>query len=73
MVLGMNFAWALTGVVLIEVIFNWPGLGTYTVRAILAVDYPAIVGVTIISSLIIMVINIILDLIQAYLDPRVRL
>jgi peptide/nickel transport system permease protein len=73
MVLGINFAWTLTGVFLVEVIFNWPGLGTYTVRAILAVDYPAIVAVTVISSLIIVITNLILDLIQAYLDPRVKL
>jgi peptide/nickel transport system permease protein len=73
MVLGINFAWTLTGVFLIEVIFNWPGLGTYTWRAILAVDYPVIVAVTIISSFIIVIINLILDLTQAYLDPRVKL
>lgn len=73
MVLGIIFAWSLTGVFMIEVIFNWPGLGTYTWRAILAVDYPVIVAVTVISSLIIVITNLVLDLIQAYLDPRVRL
>jgi peptide/nickel transport system permease protein len=72
-VLGISFAWTLTGVFLVEVVFNWPGLGTYTWRAILAVDYPVIVAVTVISTLIIVVTNLILDLIQAYLDPRVKL
>lgn len=72
-VLGIILAWSLTGVFLVEVIFNWPGLGTYTWRAILAVDYPVIVAVTIISSFIVVIVNLGLDLIQAYLDPRVRL
>ena len=73
MVMGISFSWSLTGAFLVEVIFNWPGLGTYVWRAILAVDYPVIVGVSIIASLIIVIINLILDLVQAWLDPRVRL
>lgn len=72
-VLGIVFGWSLTGVFLVEVVFNWPGLGTYTWRAILAVDYPVIVAVSIIAALIIVIINLILDLTQVYLDPRVRL
>ena len=73
MVLGIVFGWSLTGVFLIEVIFNWPGLGTYAWRAILAVDYPVVVAISIIAALIITVINLILDLILVYLDPRVGL
>jgi len=73
MVLGIVFGASLTGTFLIEVIFNWPGLGTYTWRAILAVDYPVVVAVSIIAAFIITVINLILDLILVYLDPRVRL
>ncbi len=72
-VLGIVFAWSLTGVFLVEIIFNWPGLGTYTWRAILAADYPVIVAVTIIASFIVVITNLVLDLAQAYLDPRVRL
>lgn len=72
-VLGIVFGWSLTGVFLVEVIFNWPGLGTYTWRAILSVDYPVIVAVSVIAAFIIVVINLILDLVQVYLDPRVGL
>lgn len=72
-VLGIVFAWSLVGVFLVEVIFNWPGLGTYTWRAILAVDYPVIVAVTVISGVAVVITNLVLDVIQAYLDPRVRL
>ncbi len=73
MVLGIVFGWSLTGTFLIEVIFNWPGLGTYAWRAILAVDYPVIVAISVIAALIITIINLILDLILVYLDPRVGL
>ncbi len=73
MVLGLSFSWSLTGAFLVEVIFNWPGLGTYIWRAILAVDYPVIVGVAIIAAFIILLMNLILDLAQAWIDPRVRL
>jgi len=73
MVLGIVFGWSLTGVFLIEVIFNWPGLGTYTWRAILAVDYPVVVAVSTIAALIITITNLILDIFQVYLDPRVEL
>jgi len=73
MVLGISFSWSLTGAFLVEVIFNWPGLGTYVWRAILAVDYPVIVGIAIIAALIVLLTNLILDLAQAWIDPRVRL
>jgi peptide/nickel transport system permease protein len=73
MVMGISFSWSLTGAFLVEVIFNWPGLGTYVWRAILAVDYPVIVGVSIIATLIVVTTNLILDLLQAWIDPRVRL
>lgn len=73
MVLGISFSWSLTGAFLVEVIFNWPGLGTYLWRAILAVDYPVIVGITIIAAFVIVTMNLVLDLAQAWIDPRVRL
>jgi peptide/nickel transport system permease protein len=73
MVMGICFSWSLTGAFLVEVIFNWPGLGTYVWRAILAADYPVIVGVSIIAAFVIVVINLVLDLVQAWIDPRVRL
>jgi peptide/nickel transport system permease protein len=73
MVVGISFSWSLTGAFLVEVIFNWPGLGTYLWRAILAVDYPVIVGITIIAAFVIVFVNLVLDLAQAWIDPRVRL
>jgi peptide/nickel transport system permease protein len=72
-VLGLSFAYSLTGAVLIEIIFGWPGLGTYTLNAIIEADYPSILGVTIFATIFYIFINLALDILQSYLDPRVRL
>lgn len=71
-VLGLSFAYSITGAVLIEIVFGWPGLGTYTLNAIIEADYPAILGVTIFGTMFYIVINLFLDILQSYLDPRVR-
>jgi peptide/nickel transport system permease protein len=72
-VLGLSFAYSITGAVLIEIIFGWPGLGTYTLNAIIEADYPAILGVTIFGTMFYIMINLALDVAQSYIDPRVRL
>jgi len=72
-VLGLSFSYSITGAFLVETIFTWPGLGTYTVNSILEVDYPAIIGVVIFGTVFYVVINLLVDIVQAYLDPRVRL
>jgi len=71
-ILGITFAWNLMGAYLIECVFNWPGLGTYTWRAILAADYPVIVATTTLAGFIMLVVNFTIDLIHIYLDPRVK-
>lgn len=71
--LGLSFAYTLVGAFLIELIFNWPGLGRYAANSILSMDYPAIVGVTLIVAVTYVVINFIVDLIQAKIDPRIKL
>ncbi|HMB21881.1 MAG TPA: ABC transporter permease, partial [Anaerolineales bacterium] len=72
-VIGLTVAYALTGTFFVEVIFNWPGLGLFTVRSLLNVDYPAIMGVTIFGAGGYVLINMIVDLMQAWIDPRIRL
>ncbi|MBM4424301.1 MAG: ABC transporter permease, partial [Chloroflexi bacterium] len=72
-VLGLSFAYSLTGAFLIEVIFSWPGLGKYVTDAVLNVDFPVIVSVTLIVTVFYVFINLIVDIIQAVLDPRVAL
>ena len=56
-----------------EIVFNWPGLGTYAIDAILATDYPAIMGITLIGAAGYVLINLAVDLAQAWVDPRIRL
>jgi len=69
--LGLAFVYSLTGAILIEIIFSWPGLGTYVTNAVLGVDFPVIVSVTLIMTVFYIVINLILDILQAFIDPRV--
>jgi len=72
-VLGLTFAFSLTGAVLVEVIFDWPGIGAYVTAAILAVDFPVIMAVTLVGTVIYILVNLLVDLAQATLDPRVKL
>lgn len=72
-VVGLTFAYSLTGAFFVEEIFNLSGLGQYAALAILASDYPSIVGVTIIGTLFYIGINLVTDIAQAVLDPRVVL
>ena len=70
---GLTFAFMLTGTFFIEAIFYWPGLGTYTVTALLQIDYPVIMGVTLLVSLFYVSVNLLIDLLLVYVDPRIRL
>ncbi|MEW6403174.1 MAG: ABC transporter permease [Chloroflexota bacterium] len=72
-VIGLTIAYALTGTFYVEVIYNWPGLGFFTVRSLLNVDYPAIMGVTLFGAAGYVFINLVVDLLQAWIDPRISL
>jgi len=70
-IVGLTFGYLLGGDVLVESVFGWPGIGRYTISAIMRVDYPAIMGVTLIYALSYIVINFIVDILHAYMDPRI--
>ncbi|MFN8378072.1 MAG: ABC transporter permease [Anaerolineae bacterium] len=70
-VIGLSFAFALTGAFYVEVIFNWPGLGLFTARSFLNLDYPAIMGMALFGAAGYIVINLLVDLVQAWIDPRI--
>jgi ABC-type dipeptide/oligopeptide/nickel transport system permease component len=72
-VIGLTIAFALTGTFFVEVIFTWGGLGEFTVRALLNIDYPAIMGITLLGASAYVVINLVVDILQAWIDPRVSL
>jgi len=72
-VVGLTLAYSLTGSFFVEIVFNWPGLGTFAVHSMLNVDYPAIMGIALFGAAAYVLINLVVDLAQAWLDPRVRL
>ncbi len=72
-VIGLTVAFALTGTFFVEILFNWPGLGLFTVRSLLNLDYPAIMGVTLLGAAGYVLINLVVDVLQAWIDPRVAL
>jgi len=71
-ILGLAFAGLLSGAVMTETVFDWPGLGQYLVRAAVNLDYPAIQGGTLVIAMIYIVVNMVVDILYGVLDPRVR-
>lgn len=72
-VVGLSVPFLLAGAVVVEKIFAWPGMGALLVDAIYARDYPIVLAVNLIAALMVIVGNLLADLSQAWLDPRVKL
>jgi peptide/nickel transport system permease protein len=72
-ILGIIFAYTLGGTVLIEYIFSIPGMGQYFYQALNSKDVPVIQGVTLLVALIFITVNLLVDVLYAYLNPKVRL
>ena len=70
-VLALSVGYTLVSTFLIEAIFSWPGIGMYISTAVITLDYPAIMGVTLFSSIAYIILNLVADIIIA-MDPRVR-
>jgi len=71
-VLGLSIGSAMSGAVLTETIFAWPGIGRYAYGAALALDFPAIIGVSLLTGIIFVVANLLVDLTYIILDPRLH-
>ena len=69
---GMYVAILVTGAILIETVFAWPGVGRLAYRAIVSQDFPLIQGVVLTAAVIVMTVNLVTDMLYAYLDPRIR-
>lgn len=69
--IGLLFGGLISGAVVVEAVFDWPGLGTYAVQAILAADYKALLAVTLVVGVIYAIVNVVVDVLQAVIDPRV--
>ena len=71
-VIGLAYGFLLGNAFLVEAVFGWPGLGSYGVTAILNNDLPAIAGVTLVMGTTFVLMNTLVDLLYAYVDPRIR-
>ena len=72
-ILGMGFAGLINGSVLTETIFTWPGLGSWAITAMRSMDISAILAYTLFSAFLYIIANLIVDILYAFLDPRVEL
>lgn len=72
-VLGLQFANVFSGSVVVEAVFNWPGIGSLLYDAVVARDYPMVLGIILLSALLVIVINLVVDLVYAWFDPRIIL
>ena len=69
---AINLGYVVAGAITVEVVFNWPGLGTLVVQGILARDVPLVQGAVLVIALTFVLVNLAVDLLYAYLDPRIR-
>ena len=70
--IGLRFGWMLGGTVLVETVFDWPGIGLYAVESAINSDFEPIMGATIVLGFFFMMTNLVIDLIYGMLDPRVQ-
>ncbi|BFK88507.1 ABC transporter permease [Pseudoflavonifractor sp. DSM 107456] len=71
-VIGLQFGYLLGGAVLTETVFSWPGVGTYLVNSIKAKDTPSVMGCVIVFSIAFSIVNLLVDLLYAFVDPRIK-
>jgi len=71
-IVGLRYGFLLGGVIVIERVFDWPGLGLYALSSVIYLDFPSIIGVTLIFALLRIIINLLIDLSYLFVDPRVR-
>lgn len=69
---GLQFSAVISGAVLVETVYSWPGLGTLALQSILARDTPTILGILFFSALVVVVVNLLTDLVLRLIDPRIR-
>lgn len=70
--IGLRFGWTLGSTVLVETVFDWPGIGLYAVNSAIASDFKPVMGVTLIIGVTFMLTNLLIDLAYGWLDPRTR-
>jgi peptide/nickel transport system permease protein len=71
-IIGLRWGWMMSSTVLVETVFDWPGIGLYAVSSAIAGDFKPVMGVTLIIGLNFMLVNLVVDLLYGVLDPRLR-
>ncbi len=71
-VIGLYFGWLLGGTVLVETVFDWPGLGLYATKSVVTQDFMPVIGVTLVIGTLFVAINLVVDILYGVVDPRVR-
>ena len=71
-IIGLRWGWMMSSTVLVETVFDWPGIGLYAVSSAIAGDFKPVMGVTLIVGLNFMLVNLLVDLLYGVLDPRLR-
>jgi len=71
-VIGLTYGGLLSGAVLTETIFSWPGIGRYATNSVTNIDIPAVLGVTLVIAIMYSLANLVVDVLYAYLDPQIR-
>lgn len=71
-ILGLQFGNVMAGAILVETVFNWPGLGRLAFESVLRRDYPTILGVLLFSSIVVVVMNLLTDYCYRLIDPRIK-
>ena len=71
-VIGLYFGWLLGGTVLVETVFDWPGLGLYATKAVVTQDFMPVIGVTLVIGTLFVFANLIVDLLYGVINPKVR-
>lgn len=71
-IISLNFGWLMGGAILVEMIFDWPGLGLYIVEASKSKDIQPIMGATILCGIVVILVSILTDIVYGILDPRIR-
>ncbi|MFO1140820.1 MAG: ABC transporter permease [Amaricoccus sp.] len=71
-VIGLYFGWLLGGTVLVETVFDWPGLGLYATKAIVSQDMMPVIGVALVIGLLFVFANLVIDLLYGVINPKVR-
>src|SRR5881397_3236300 len=71
-IIGLTFGSLLSGAVLTETIFSWPGLGRYATASAVSLDFPAVLGVTLLAAVVYPVANLVVDVTYYWLDPRIQ-